>query len=142
MVDAMSCADPRATQIDREPNYSANYLSRWQTFDGCDVRVDFVMTRSGGCFDGVDDVLMGWPLGGTNSHHNNRIFIRDPQGMTSHQAAAGFDPEALLPTAARDTGLRQDGVEMWMVPNKDDFIWLVGQTTERWPQERVRFGCG
>lgn len=135
MPDAMSCADATATDIGAEQNYSAGYLYRWQTFDGCDVRLDFAMTRMGGCYEDVDDILIGWPLGTTHSHHDYRVYLRDPGLVTGVKSAKDFERDATLPDGALDSGLRQEGSELWMVPGQDGSIWLVSSDhVERWPQ--------
>gem|GEM_PF-5149548 len=138
----ISCADTTATDLAAEKSYSADYLHRWQTYDGCDIRLDYVMTRSGGCISGVDEILTGWPLGSTHDHHDYRIFVRDPQGTSARENAIGFDPQAPLPANTQDTGLRQDGAALWMIPGDDAFMWIVnGASVERWPKERSGFGC-
>lgn len=138
----LSCADKAATDTAAEPDYSADYLYRWQTSDGCDVRLDYVMTRSGACFDDVDEILMGWPLGRTRNHSDSRIYIRDPSQVSGVKSASDFDGDAVLPGEAADTGLRQDDGQLWMVPDDDTFIWLrSSENVERWPQERPVFGC-
>lgn len=138
MPDAMSCADADATNVEAEPAYAADYLYRWNTYDGCSVRLDFVITRRGGCFEDVDDILIGWPLGTTHTHHDYRIYLRDPQDVTGAQTGGDLELDATLPTEAMDTGLRQEGSELWMVPGEDEFIWLVSpDSIERWPQGSV-----
>lgn len=143
LANAMTCADATAVNLDEEPHYSADYLHRWETHDGCEVRLDYVMTRTGACFDGVDEVLTGWPLGTTSRRpHEYRIFFRDPGGVTGVKTAADFDPDASLPAGAMDTGLRWDGNGLWIAPDDDTFVWLVGADhVERWPQENPGFGC-
>ena len=138
MPGAMSCADADATDVEAEPAYSVDYLYRWNTYDGCSVRLDLVMTRRGGCFNDVDDILIGWPLGTTHTHHDNRIYLRDPQDVTGTQIGGDLELDATLPSEALDAGLRQEGSELWMVPGEDEFIWLVNpDSIERWPQGYV-----
>lgn len=139
---AFSCGNKAVTDIADEPPYSANYLERWQTHDGCEVRLDYVMSRNGGCIDGVKEILTGWPIGSTHDDHGYRIFIRDPEGKSSPLNARGFDPNANLPPSAEDTGLRQDGAAVWLVPGSDEFAW-VGEagTIERWPVQRSEIAC-
>lgn len=134
----MSCADTTATDTAAEPNYAADYLYRWQTYDGCNVRLDYAMTRKGACYEGVDDVLIGWPLGTKHSHHDYRNYLRDPGLVSGVETAKDFDRDTTVPDEAMDSGLRQAGRELWMVPGQDDFIWLVGgDHAERWPQGSV-----
>jgi len=139
---AITCADTTATDLQAEEDYSANYLYRWQTYDGCAVRLDFIMTRSGACVAGVDEVLTDWPVGLTHDHHDYRLFVRDPNGVSTPENAKGFDPHASLPPGAEDTGLRQGGSALWMIPQEAQFIWIVGsEGVERWPRERSQIAC-
>lgn len=142
-ADAMSCADETAIDLSAEPDYSADYLHRWRTHDGCEVRLDYVMTRSGACFDGVDEILMGWPLGTTHQNpHDYRIFFKDPDGVTGTEAASNFDPDSSLPPHAVNTGLRWDGNGLWLVPGDDTSVWLASDDhVEYWPQELEAVVC-
>jgi hypothetical protein len=138
MPDALSCADATATDVAQEPAYSADYVHRWRTHDGCDVRLDFAMTRRGGCFEGVDDILIGWPLGTTHSHHDYRIYLRDPGHLSGEESGDGLQLDATLPGAAMNMGLRQENNELWLIPGDDEFIWLMNEDSiERWPQGYV-----
>ena len=77
-------------------------------------------------------------LGTTHSHHDNRIYLPDPQDVTGTQTGGDLELDATLPTEAMDTGLRQEGSKLWMVPGEDEFIWLVNpDSIERWPQGYV-----
>jgi hypothetical protein len=138
MPGASSCSDTLATDVEQEPSYSADYLHRWHTHDGCRVRLDFVMTRRGACFDGVDDILLGWPLGTTHTHHDNRIYLRDPERLSGEESGEALQFDATLPGAAMNTGLRQENNKLWLIPGDDEFIWLVNEDSiERWPQGYV-----
>src|SRR5687767_13609908 len=80
------CGKPgSATDLDLEPSYSANYLHRWMTAEGCPLRLDIIMTRRGVDACGgtkVADVLMGWPLGSSHQKPRpSRIFVRDPHNV-------------------------------------------------------------
>jgi hypothetical protein len=97
MPDTITWANTTATDLHAEADYSATYLYRWQTYDGCAVRLDYVMTRRGGCIAGVDEVLTGWPFGSTHDHHDYRVFVRDPSGASASKNAKGFDAHASLP---------------------------------------------
>jgi hypothetical protein len=142
MAGAITCANTSATDLQAEADYSANDLYRWQTYDGCAVRLDYVMTRRGGCVAGVDEILTGWPFGSTHDHHDYRVFVRDPNGVSASKNAKGFDAHASLPPSAEDTGLRQDGSALWMIPDKSRSIWIVSSGgTERWPHESVQIAC-
>lgn len=142
MASAFDCDMGSALNVDAEPDYTADYLERWSTHDGCDVRLDYVMTRVEGCFNGVDDLLIGWPVGGTHSKPGDyRIYLRDPGRVTAN--GVGFEPDTTLPDAARDTGLRWDGYSLWLIPEDDEAVWLQAlDHTERWPIQDPEFGCG
>jgi hypothetical protein len=138
----VDCGTSDAIDLTKEPNYSANYLTRWTTSDGCDVRLDVAMTRSSACFDGVEEILLGWPLGTSSSHHEYRLYIRDPSGVSGVDSASRFDPDATLPTDAVDSGLRQAGAELWIEGDSGVAIWLVtADGVEEWPQETPVVGC-
>ena len=142
MPDAFDCDAGEALNIKAEPSYSADYLHRWQTYDGCDVRLDYVMTRTSGCVAGVDDLLIGWPFGESHQKPNNaRVFVRDPSGVTGN--ADEFDADAPIPDGALDSGLRWDEFALWLIPEADEAVWLKGSDhTERWPREDPSIACG
>jgi hypothetical protein len=127
--------------VDAEPNYTARYVEHWRTDDGCEVRLDYVLLRTGGCFEGVDDLLVGWPIGEPHAKpHDYRIFLRDPNGTTPNEAR--LDADASIPTEARDSGLRWDGYSLWFSPEDDSAVWLMGRDhVERWPLQEPVFGC-
>jgi dipeptidyl aminopeptidase/acylaminoacyl peptidase len=137
--NALTCGSVAAQHIDAEPNYSARYIERWQTADGCDVRLDYVMTRVEACIRDVDELLIGWPVGQPHTDRY-RIFLRDPTGMTANHVA--FDPNAAVPAAATESGLRWRGYELWLIPDRDDAVWLkAADHVERWPVEDPLFNC-
>lgn len=142
------CGKPgSATDVDREPRYSANYLHRWLNAEGCPVRLDIIMTRRGPNACGgmrVADVLMGWPLGSSHQNpHPARIFVRDPHNVLGDvRISDAFDGNAEVPDDALDTGYRQGDAELWMRPGDDAFIYLVyGDRVERWPHDATPTGC-
>lgn len=142
-----TCANEELTDLSKEPDYSADYLHRWQTSDGCDVRLDVLMTRQGEDACGgedVADVLMAWPLGSTEKEPGYRIYVKDPTGVfNDHRTMELYEEDTELPEPARDTGLRQEDLQLWMVPREDDFIYLVdGDRAERWPLDESPAGCG
>jgi hypothetical protein len=146
--DSGECGKPgSATDLSEEPGYSANYLHRWTTAEGCPVRLDIIMTRRGPDACGgtkVADILMGWPLGSSHQKpHPFRIFVRDPHNVFGDsQISRGFDEDAELPGDAVDTGYRQDEAELWMRPHDDAFIYLVHEDkVEQWPHDETPPGC-
>ena len=141
MPDAFDCDAGEALDIKAEPDYQATNLQRWQTRDGCEVRLDYVMTRTSGCMAGVDDLLIGWPFGESHRKPNDaRIFVRDPSGVTGN--ADEFDADAAIPDGALDTGLRWDGFALWLITEEDEAVWLqASDHTERWPREDPSVAC-
>ncbi len=137
-----ACNSPAGsiTDLGSEPHFSANYLHRW-SIDSCLVRLDVLMSRDSGC--GPNDMVMGTPLGTSNLDGGARIYVG---GNTTNLGGdtTGFDPAALLPPSATDTGFRQSARELWMVPNDDGFAFLRSSAdghVEAWPLERSVFGC-
>src|SRR5438046_135349 len=86
-----SCSTKGGHDIGLEPPYSAGYLHRWQTADGCPVRLDYLMTRSGeGSCGGTRaaDLLIGWPLGTSSDGKGYRIYVRDPENVFHDEAVS------------------------------------------------------
>ena len=145
-ADYATCRSEAATEVASEPPYTATYLHRWRTADGCPVRLDYVMTRTGegSCGGtGAADLLTGWPLGASHDHRPFRIFVRDPDNIFEDRRTSDlFDEDADLPHDAVDTGFRQDEEELWMRPGDDAFVYLVrDDKVERWPLDRTPPGC-
>jgi hypothetical protein len=136
--DAVSCKDEALTDLVQEAHYQAGYLERWNTWDGCTLRLDVITTRHGGCIDGVDDMVLTWPLEVMKKPYVNlRIYTRDPAHKVSDQVP-GYLADTQLPGSAVDSGLRQDGRALWLMPGDDMFVWLVSDTgVERWPRGGV-----
>jgi hypothetical protein len=138
--DSDTCrAHGALTDLNAEPRYSADYLHRWATGDGCAVRLDVLMTRQGEDSCGgeqVADILMGTPLGRSQDKSRPRSFIRDPKGiLVGRKTSEAFDAHAQLPVDAKDTGYRQDDLQLWMRPADDSFVYLVGESdVEAWPR--------
>jgi hypothetical protein len=136
-----------ATDLSKEQPYSANYLHRWTNAEGCEVRLDIIMTRRGPDSCGgskVADILLGWPLGSSHAEHRPyRIFVRDPENVLGDsEIADAFDDGAELPAEAVDTGYRQEGAELWMQPGDDAYVYLVyADRVERWPHDGRPAGC-
>lgn len=142
------CGSPGSeTDLEDEPDYSADYLHRWTRVDGCDVRLDVLMTRRPPadfhCAGWPPDIVMGTPLGARTPDTAPRIYVRDPEGYFGDvELQRGFATLEGPPASAADTGYRQGDVALWMDPADDGFIYLVGpRETERWPKETERRGC-
>jgi hypothetical protein len=137
-----SCPSPAGsiTDLAAEPSYSAPYLHRW-SIDGCAVRLDVLMTRDSSC--GPTDLLMGTPLGASSESGGPRIYVRgDTTGLGGR--ATGFQRDAGLPTSATDTGFRQGGNELWIVPGDDSFVFVrypQEGRVEAWPRDPAPIGC-
>jgi hypothetical protein len=128
--------------LDEEPNYSADYLFRWETENGCPVRLDVAMTRRGACFNAVDEILLGWPPLSVMEGGDARIFVRDPSNrFRDRKTADAYDPTADLPADAEDTKLRQDGAELWADANGDAIYLVNNDHTELWPLDETTPGC-
>jgi len=117
-TDAPSCKDTPLTDLSQEPHYEANYLERWKTADGCELRLDVILTRHGGCSQSVD-ILFAWPLEVTRKS--------DRRLREYSQSAPGYQGDAELPRSAVDTGLRQDDRGLWLIPSDDKSVWLVSE---------------
>jgi hypothetical protein len=146
-ADSDRCrAHGAVTDVDAEPRYSADYLHRWATSDGCAVRLDVLMTRQGEDSCGgeqVAEILMGTPLGTSHEKSSARSFIRDPEGiLVGRKLSEAFDAHAQVPADAQDRRFRQDDLELWMRPRDDSFVYLVGEAdVEAWPQVQGMPGC-
>jgi hypothetical protein len=141
-TEGQACAGPSGsiTDLASEPRYQANYLHRWTT-DGCLVRLDVLMTRTGGC--GPEDMLMGTPLGASTTSSSPRIYVRGDTTAFGG-GAAGYNPNATLPASAVDTGFRQEGRELWIVPGDDSFVFVRSTAdghVEAWPRDLTPIGC-
>jgi hypothetical protein len=72
--EAEAGCDSPESDLDKEPNYSANYLHRWETAEDCPIRLDILMTRQGEDACGGEkmaDILMG-------PHWANLTMTRQP----------------------------------------------------------------
>jgi Family of unknown function (DUF6174) len=147
--ESAECDAPE-NDLSKEPNYKVDYIHRWTTNEGCDVRLDVLMTRqlsdhcSRGGGEHVADILMGTPLGESHENSAPRIYIKDPTNfLGDEQTANGYEADASLPQNAEDTGYRQDGTELWITPDDDRSIYLAAEgRVERWPQDDSPPGCG
>jgi hypothetical protein len=140
--DGKACEATPGAAIDvcSEPNwrpYSA--YEDWTDVDGCLVRIDVLAERPGPEHCEWQDtrvLITGEPFGARYTKpENTRHYVRDPAGIYRDQSLVdGFDPDASLPDAARDTGFRRGEVELWIDPDDDSAVFLKGRTkVERWP---------
>jgi hypothetical protein len=87
---------------------------------------------------------LGWPLGTVaESSAEVRQFIRDPDGVIVGWGIRDKLRVAVdLPDDARDTGYRNDDLELWLVPSDPDAAYLrVADDVERWPRADPAVGC-
>lgn len=81
-------------------------------------------------------------LGGT--FPDGQQYVGDPVPSLRRSLRTTYDPHAMLPDDATDTGYRRDGRALWTVP-ADDAAYLVAvddrTDVERWPAAREPIGC-
>lgn len=137
-----------ATDVANEPNWRqyADYR-RWTTADGCLVRIDVLADRAGPAhcgFDAARVIITGIPIGARyTDESSSATYVRDPTNVFGDAVtASAFDPHATLPGGAVDTGLRQQGTELWVDPANRSAIYLVaGALVERWPLDPSPAAC-
>lgn len=125
----------------------------WQTANGCLVRVDVLYGSRGVAHCGWESVRFLWTGRPVGSRMPERFvetgptdtllhFVRDPGGAYKPELAQAFASDAALPAGAVDTGFRQDGSELWIVPGDDSSVYLrTGDAVERWPRDPEPFLC-
>jgi hypothetical protein len=71
-------------------------------------------------------------------------YVRDTHAELSELLRTTFKSHAALPEGATDTGLRRDGRELWIGPDKEA-AYLASlddrSGVERWPAAKRRIGC-
>lgn len=71
-------------------------------------------------------------------------YVRDTTGKLAEYLRTTFDARASLPEGARDTGMRQNGRELWLGPD-NEAVYLVSAVdagdVERWPAARRPVNC-
>jgi hypothetical protein len=86
------------------------------------------------CGFNVTSIRFGTPIGESSNESPERVYVRDLRPAARTTVARLFEPNAVLPVDASDTGYRQDGVELWLARDAS-FIYLVGPaSTEAWPR--------
>jgi hypothetical protein len=136
---ATSASDCDAPDLDvaNEPDWRRHADYREWTRNGCLVRIDVLADRPGPEHCGWQSarvIITGEPLGARYTSSVDAVeYIRDPDDVLGF--AAGFEPEAVLPENAVDTGYRSGESELWIVPEDSSGIYLVDATgAERWPR--------
>lgn len=138
------CSSDAATDLSREPDFSAHNLARWTTKNGCQVRLDVLMTRMESCHvKDARDLVVGTPLGKSQMTSDARVYVRDPRnGFGDATISEKFRSNVTLPSGATDTGYRQGETQLWVVPGSSAFVYLVDrERVERWPLDRSPPGC-
>lgn len=127
--------------MEKEANYSADYLHRWEMEDGCEIRLDVLMTRDGGCIP-EPEILLGSPFGRPHGK-NALIYVDEPvPSLRSPEVVAGYQEAAELPEDTVDTGARRDGWALWLDPDDPSAIHLVdGEKVRRLPLDPSPPGC-
>jgi hypothetical protein len=87
---------------------------------------------------------LGWPLGTVSqSAVEIRQFIRDPDGVIDPRLRDRLARHVTLPADARDTGYRQQELELWLSPSEPDVAYLrASEDVERWPRAEPVIACG
>ena len=137
--------------IEKEPNYDAD-LQRWHMSDGCDLRLDVVLTRNNTCSDDTD-VLIAQPIGDPGGHADQTdIYVQDPDAsLRDEDVVEGYDDDAILPDDAIDTSFRKgdegfwvrgDDEELWTVQGDKDFVYIVSDDgVRRLPRDEAGPVC-
>lgn len=97
-------------------------------------------------------LYMAWPPGSEARNTDRsladgrvRQYIRDPHGLLGSSSGVRFEPAAMLPDDAEDTGLRRGAWHLWVAQSdSSQAVYLVSAepgepAVERWP--RARLGC-
>lgn len=73
----------------------------------------------------------------------DKMYFRDPNGMLKglKTIERPFDPHAILPWNATDTGYTIDGQRLWFAADKSAAFVVSGANVERWPAFPEGFGC-
>lgn len=134
--------------VDREPDRSSESVKRWETEDGCSVRLDFLLSRMGSESCGGEatgDILIDGRLTKElfKDSKDNLTYVRDPENIFGDDLiASSFKEFSQPPPKTVDTGYRQGTQELWLDPSDTDFVYLVdSETAERWPLDPNPSGC-
>lgn len=88
---------------------------------------------------------LAWPIGTiTRTVPPARQYGRDPAGvLPDDDARANFDRSVALPAGARDTGMRNGPIELWVASSTADDEVYVGKdgAFEAWPRLREPVAC-
>lgn len=87
---------------------------------------------------------VGWPLGTARpTSTGTRLYVRDAEGLFPELLLSSFEDDAELPRAARFTGYRRHGAELWISSTDvDRRVYVVrGDDVESWPRAARVFAC-
>jgi hypothetical protein len=85
-------------------------------------------------------IVTGDPFGSRCTNATTHVeYVRDPNGVYGvREFVDGFRISEVPPDDAVDTGYRQDGRELWLLPGHPDAIFIRdGDSAERWPRGDV-----
>ena len=111
------------------------------------MRIDVLADRPGPAhcgFDAARVIIAGIPIGARYTDETtSATYVRDPGNVFGDAATAtAFDAHAKLPEGAIDTGLRQEGTQLWVDPTDRSAIYLLaGTSVERWPLDPDPASC-
>ncbi|MFI1867205.1 hypothetical protein [Streptomyces jumonjinensis] len=78
----------------------------------------------------------------TGEYEQRRLYARDPEGvLPAEMLTSGYDGDAAMPAAARDTGFRLDGRELWLTKDASKAYVCNAGSVEVWPAVKKGMGC-
>lgn len=155
-VSLAACASPSTIPKVQTPADQLDLVGRWQDSIGVDVAdgTNGILTLSAfsastSCSEEDSTVFvdLAWPVGNRvnqdspSSSRDHYAYVRDPHGTYWTNDQPDLDTD--LPAAARASGLRRAGNELYAKPSDSSAIWLQRPDghIERWPQQKQGTGC-
>jgi len=118
------------------------------SFNGTKVDWHVISTAAGATHCGMQGItlmLLGWPAGTYQKFGSARMYIREPlppSPVESRYLVGTFDGDARLPAGSKPTGLTLGHLALFVGPDADRAIYIVGlNTTERWPRSDPPMMC-
>lgn len=70
-------------------------------------------------------------------------YVRDPHGTLKDSLPSAYEGSARLPDTATDTGLRNEGRQLWLGPDRAAYLVRLDDhaDVERWPAAERFIGC-
>lgn len=151
-----ACTSPSTIPTVQTPPDQVDLVGRWQDSNGADVAdgTSGVLTLSAfsastSCSEADPTVFLdlAWPVGSRvdqdqpSSSRDHHSYVRDPHGSSWTKDQPDLDTK--LPAAARASGLRRAGNELYAKPSDPSAIWVQRPDghVERWPQQKQDAGC-